>query len=81
MKKVTRWLHGSYKTLEIGFVEPFDAFFNMFKVESKLLIFDLGFTSIIADDTESKLKFLSTLNLSFAMIYLLIYIELTLSYS
>ena len=68
MKKVTRWLHSSYKTLEIGFIEAFEAFFNKFKVESKSLKFDLGFISIIADDTESKLKFLSTLNLSFAMI-------------
>ena len=68
MNIVTVRLHRFYKTLEIGFVEPLDAFFSLFRVESKSLKFDLGFISIIADDTDSKLKFLSTLNLSFAII-------------
>ena len=53
--------------LEIGLLEPFEAFFNTFKVLSKLEIFELGFISIMADATDNKLKLLSILNLSFAI--------------
>ena len=56
-----------YKMLEIGLVEPFDAFFKTFKVLSKLEIFEFGFISIMAEDTDNKLKLLSMLNLSFAI--------------
>ena len=49
----------------MGSVEPFDAFFNIFKVLSKLDIFDFELISIIADETLSKSNLLSILNLSF----------------
>ena len=49
----------------MGSVEPFDAFFNIFKVLSKLDIFDFELISIIAEETLSKSNLLSILNLSF----------------
>ncbi len=43
---------------KIGLKEPFDSFFNLFKVESKSAKFDCEFISIIAEDTDKRLKFL-----------------------
>ena len=51
--------------LEIGSLEPLEAFFSMLRVLSKLEIFDLEFISIIAADTDNKSNLLSILNLSF----------------
>ena len=50
--------------LEIGSLEPLEAFFSMLRVLSKLEIFDLEFISIIAADTDNKSNLLSILNLS-----------------
>ena len=49
----------------MGSIEPFEAFFSMFKVLSKFDILDLELISMIADDTDNKSNFLSILNLSF----------------
>lgn len=53
--------------LEIGVFEPFEAFLILLSVESKSLIFELEFISIMALETDNKSNFLSSLNLSFAV--------------